>query len=99
MQDIVIPSSVTSIASSAFSYCTNLTSIIIQGEGVKTIEVSCFSDYSAVTSVRVSSASITFGDNLFTNNNDFRTAYTSGASGGAIGVPGTYTKSGGVWSR
>jgi hypothetical protein len=103
LQNITIPSSVTTIGQEAFKGCSALTSIIIQGEGQKTVNNLCFVGCINVTSVRVSSASITFGDELFASFDDsFRDAYTSGAaSPPAIGVPGTYTKdiSTEVWSR
>lgn len=50
IQSITIPSSVTSIGSAAFEWCSELTSIVI-GENVKNIEYGAFNECDALTSV------------------------------------------------
>ena len=90
LTSVVIPAGVTTIGKAAFEKCTALTSISILGTGAKTFGDGCFNP-SGVTYVTVSSAAVTFGNNLFTSDNAFREAYNN-----QIGI---YNKSGTGWTK
>lgn len=102
LSTVEIPSSVTFIDFAAFRECRDLVSVSILGTGAKVIGDRNFRDCASLSRISVSSASITFGENLFTHaanpDNAFRDAYQEG-SGDDVGVPGVYTKSGTTWTR
>lgn len=101
LSTVEIPSSVTFIDFAAFRECRDLVSVSILGTGAKVIGDRNFRDCASLSRISVSSASITFGENLFTHatnpDNAFRDAYQEGS--GDVGVPGVYTKSGTTWTR
>ena len=64
LQTITIPSSVTSIGSYAFSYCSGLTSITIP-ESVTTIGNYAFYGYSSLTSIAIPNSVTSIGNSAF----------------------------------
>ena len=64
VKDLVIPNSVTSIGSSAFSGCSGLTSVTIPNS-VESIEYGAFYDCSGLTSVTIGNSVTSIGDLAF----------------------------------
>ena len=66
VKDLVIPDSVTSIRSRAFSNCSSLTSINIP-DGVTSIEQYAFRNCSSLTSINIPDSVTSIGDSAFSN--------------------------------
>lgn len=66
LKKIIIPNSVTSIGSSAFAGCSDLTSVTI-GNSVTNIESSVFSSCSSLESVTIGAGVQSIGSNMFNN--------------------------------
>ena len=82
-QNTIIPSSVTSIGSSAFSYCESLTSITIPNS-VTSIGSSAFSDCESLTSITIPNSVTSIGSRAF-NRCESLTSVTIGNSVTSIG--------------
>jgi hypothetical protein len=91
LTSVIIGSGVTSIGYHAFYGCTSLTSVTIP-YSVTSIGDYAFLECTKLTSVIMGRADTTIGNNLM-NNNNFRTAYSTGKAGT---YTGTLT---GVWTR
>jgi hypothetical protein len=101
IKGITLPSTLTSIGSSAFYDCNRLTSVTIPGS-VTSIEEGAFARCSGLTSVTFEAGSSittawsynTFSSTYFNFNGDsLWTAYTTGSKAG------TYTRSGSIWTQ
>ena len=64
LTSITIPSSVTSLGESCFSYCSGLTSITIPSS-VTSLGASCFKDCSGLTSINIPSSVTSLGASCF----------------------------------
>ena len=96
LQSITIPAITAAIGSSAFRDCTSLATVNMKGTDGKTIGEQAFLNCTSLATIKVSSSKINILDVSIIK---FRTAYITGATSPAIGVPGTYTKSGTSWYR
>jgi hypothetical protein len=90
---LVIPASVTSIM--GFSNCTNITEVVFPARDTPiTVGNNSFSNCTVLTSVVFEDTNVTI-----TNNNSFPSTVTSLKTAYEDGGAGTYTLSGGSWSK
>ena len=76
---MIIPDSVTSIGGSAFSYCSNLTSVVF-GNSVTSIGNYAFESCSNLTSVVIPDSVTSIGENAFAYCYNLTTVYYTGSA-------------------